>query len=272
MDTKPQHELPEVLVEDAERKWDAFKSSATENHIKLLRDHQLLPPLKRVFALSDFVAEACIRSPDMLQDLISSGDLQKSYLPNTCSDYLRAALCGTTAEDALCRILRHIRRREFVRIAWRDLCGWADLAETISDLSAFADACLDQCLDLLYQWQCQQYGVPSGPNGSDQKLVILALGKLGSRELNFSSDVDLVFAHPQNGATRGAEKSLPNDDFFARLCRRLIKVIGQQTADGFVFRVDLRLRPFGENGPLTMSFDAMERYFQEQGREWERYA
>jgi glutamate-ammonia-ligase adenylyltransferase len=100
----------------------------------------------------------------------------------------------------------------------------------------------------------------------------LGLGKLGARELNFSSDVDLIFAYPQTGSTSGNEQSTGNEDFFTRLSRRLIKVIGQPTADGFVFRVDARLRPFGESGPLTMDFDAMEQYYQQQGREWERYA
>jgi len=100
----------------------------------------------------------------------------------------------------------------------------------------------------------------------------LGLGKLGARELNFSSDVDLIFAYPKGGQTHGTKHTTGNEDFFSRLCRRLIKVIGQPTADGFVFRVDARLRPFGESGPLTMDFDTMEQYYQQQGREWERYA
>ncbi len=139
-------------------------------------------------------------------------------------------------------------------------------------LSAFADVCLEQTLRILYQWQCDKFGVPTAEDGSEQQLVILGLGKLGARELNFSSDVDLIFTYPRGGRTRGAASSLSNDDFFSRLCRRLIKVIGQPTADGLVFRVDLRLRPFGESGPLAMDFNGMEQYYQEQGREWERYA
>ena len=159
-----------------------------------------------------------------------------------------------------------------IRIAWRDLAGWADLAETMSELSAFADTCLDQTLRILYQWQSDKHGVPMAADGSQRHLVVLGLGKLGARELNFSSDVDLIFAYPGSGQTRGAKNSLSNEDFFIRLCRSLIKVIGQLTADGFVFRVDLRLRPYGESGPLAMEFNAMEQYFQQQGREWERYA
>jgi glutamate-ammonia-ligase adenylyltransferase len=169
-------------------------------------------------------------------------------------------------------MLRVYRRREMVRIAWRDLAGWTDLAQTVADLSSLADACLEQAQRLLFQWQCEKYGTPAAADGSEQGLVILGLGKLGARELNFSSDVDLIFAYPGNGNTQGSPQSLSNEDFFIRLCRQLIKIIGTPTADGLVFRVDLRLRPFGESGPMTMSFDAMESYYQEQGREWERYA
>jgi glutamate-ammonia-ligase adenylyltransferase len=125
---------------------------------------------------------------------------------------------------------------------------------------------------MLYQWQCDQFGVPTAADGTAQRLVILGLGKLGARELNFSSDVDLIFTYPRGGRTRGVESSLTNDDFFSRLCRRLIKVIGHPTAEGLVFRVDLRLRPFGESGPLVMDFGGLEQYYQLQGREWERYA
>ena len=122
-----------------------------------------------------------------------------------------------SATDALIRILRNYRRKAMVRIAWRDLRGSADLTQTVAELSALADTCLEQTLNLLYQWQCESLGVPRSADGSRQNLVIIGVGKLGARELNFSSDVDLIFAYPQDGETRGAEKSLSNADFFTRL-------------------------------------------------------
>jgi glutamate-ammonia-ligase adenylyltransferase len=115
-------------------------------------------------------------------------------------------------------------------------------------------------------------GVPTAEDGARQRLVVLGLGKLGARELNFSSDVDLIFTYPKAGQTRGTAHSVSNEDFFARLCRQLIKAISQATPEGFVFRTDIRLRPYGENGPLVMHFDALENYYEQQGREWERYA
>jgi glutamate-ammonia-ligase adenylyltransferase len=146
------------------------------------------------------------------------------------------------------------------------------LAETMADLSGFADACIDCCLSVLYELQCCVDGIPRTKNGSRQHLTIFGLGKLGGKELNFSSDVDLIFSYPEAGKTDHPEKPVTNDSFFVRLCRNLIKTLSEITPDGQVFRVDMRLRPDGENGPLVMSFENTEEYYQLHGREWERYA
>ena len=263
----------EKLIEDeANDKWLAYQKAVDAAAIPPVTDPEILKSLKQVFAFSDFLAAGCTRDPAMAVDLIDSGDISRRYPGNEYDLKLKSVSSAATDEETLTRLLRRCRRREMVRIAWRDLSGWADLAETVSDLSAFADACLEHALNTLYEWQCHHLGTPTAADGSKQHLVILGLGKLGARELNFSSDVDLIFAYPKAGDTCGAKESLANDEFFSRLCRRLIKVIGQPTADGFVFRVDARLRPFGESGPLVMDFEAMEQYYQQQGREWERYA
>ena len=115
-------------------------------------------------------------------------------------------------------------------------------------------------------------GNPCNPQGVPQPLLILGMGKLGGGELNFSSDIDLIFARPEHGETRGGRRELDNAQFFTRLGQRLIKALDQPTMDGFVYRVDMRLRPFGDSGPLVLSFAALEDYYQEQGRDWERYA
>jgi glutamate-ammonia-ligase adenylyltransferase len=174
-------------------------------------------------------------------------------------------------EKLLAQRLRQFRRFQIVRIIWRDIAGWAPLAETLEDLSALADACIGQALDLLYQWTCRELGVPRNKMGERQSLVVLGMGKLGARELNLSSDIDLIFAFPETGQT-DAGRTQSNEQFFVRLCQRLIQALDSVTADGFVFRVDARLRPFGNAGPLAMNFDAMESYYASQAREWERYA
>ncbi len=223
--------------------------------------------LRRVLAASDFVNRSCLADPALLSDLLETGDLASAYGPEGHGRRLSGLLKSVAAEGGLCSALRRFRRREMVRIAWRDLTGAADLEETMADLTAAAEAVLEAALDLLYRWQCEKMGAACDKKGRPQRLVVLAMGKLGAGELNFSSDIDLIFAYPE-AAGAGAT----SDEWFARLCRSLIRVVGQTTAEGFAFRVDTRLRPDGENGPLVMSFDNMESYYQAHGREWERYA
>ena len=266
------NDLPQALIEEAQTRRQVLERAAAAAGIKPWRDSGITRSMARVMAFSHFVSIGCTRDPAMLDDLIASGDLQRRYRRQDYEHRLDEELDGVADEASLGVRLRRLRRREMVRIAWRDLAGWADLAETVSDLSAFADSCLDRTIEILYRWQCHQYGVPVASDGTPQQLVVLALGKLGARELNFSSDIDLIFAYPRAGKTCGTGAVVSNADFFVRLCRRLIRVIGQVTQNGFVFRVDARLRPFGESGPLAMDFEAMEHYYLEQGREWERYA
>jgi glutamate-ammonia-ligase adenylyltransferase len=264
--------LPKPLAQDSQSRRQAFQTAAEAAGISPFTNPEILKNIETVFALSEFVSASCTCEPALLADLVQSGELSTGIRPEGYQRKFKELTAGANDEQALMRLLRRCRRRELVRIAWRDLTGRADLAQTMKELSAFADACLEQTLNILYQWQCASLGTPTAADGTKMHLVVLGLGKLGARELNFSSDVDLIFAYPKPGQTRGTGSSVSNEDFFSRLCRRLIKVLGRPTADGFVFRMDLRLRPFGESGPLAMDFNAMEHYYQEQGREWERYA
>ncbi len=270
----PDH-LPDILSSAAETAWDGFQHAAQIQGIELWRDPELTGAVKKVFAFSRFVSGNCIRLPAILTDLVESGDLYKKYVSNDYNHKLKNSLfhlSGSRDEAQLLAVLRKTRRREMIRIAFRDLSGMADLDETMADLSAFADACLSNTLDVLYDNQCLTHGIPRDKKGEQQLPVVVAMGKLGAKELNFSSDIDLIFAYPVQGQTTGGETSVSNEEFFTRLCRRLIHVIGGTTEDGIVFRVDMRLRPYGESGAIIMNFEAMEDYYQIQGREWERYA
>jgi len=241
-------------------------------NMAILKDSKFFKELKQVFTFSDFVAASCTRNPEVLAGLIESGDIHRRYSPDSYSEQLKKSIAGITELQVLEKALRLFRTREMVRIAWRDLTDLADLDETMFDLSALADACIHHSLSILYDRQCTEFGIPTGSDHLPLRLIVIGMGKLGGHELNFSSDVDLVFAFAENGETKQGAKSISHEEFFLRLCRQLIRIIGGATEDGFVFRVDTRLRPFGENGPLCMSFDAMEQYYQRQGREWERYA
>ncbi len=265
-------------------KWDAMVDAAGRKGVRLPENQAALcAVLKDTFLFSDFLARKSIRNPEVLTDLLDSGDLLRSYDKGAYPKKIarQAAFCEDI--DKLARVLRQIRTREMMRIAFRDLAGYAALRETTHDLSTFADACLDAALAATYQQMIADYGKPVSSAGAPQHLVVIGFGKLGGRELNFSSDIDLMFAFPASGVTRalggkagpgktGPGKPIDCEEFFTRLCHRLIDVIGKNMTEGIVFRVDARLRPYGDAGPVVMSFDAMEHYYQEQGREWERYA
>lgn len=262
--------LPPPLRTAVERYWGDFAPQLPA----LLAgggDRAWLESLPRVWAGSEFVARACLAHPDMLQELISSGDLARAYEAGELRARLGAELAAVTDEPALRRALRRLRQRELVRIAWRDLAGWADLGEVMATLSDLADGCVEQAQRKLYGWAVVRSGEPRGESGQAAQFVVLALGKLGGRELNFSSDIDLIFAYTQDGQT-DHRRPLSNHEFFNALGRALIQVLSDASEDGFVFRVDMRLRPNGASGPLAMSFDALENYYQTHGRVWERYA
>lgn len=269
---KTQKYFKVALQRDYENKYKEFQLVCEERKLTFPDDSEFLIQLKEVFAYSDFFAENAIKEPRLLKDLIKKGDLENQYGQKEYVKQLRILLEEVDSKTTLSLILRRFRLRQMMRIAWRDLAGCAGLAETMEDLTNLADACLQQALGLLYLWQCSLYGQPVLGDGSPQSLIIIGMGKLGARELNFSSDIDLIFAFPEAGETMGRSRSVTNEDFFVRLGRQLVDVIGAKTDAGLVFRVDLRLRPYGENGPLVMSFNAMEDYYQTQGRDWERYA
>jgi glutamate-ammonia-ligase adenylyltransferase len=179
----------------------------------------------------------------------------------------RAALPDAPDFEAL----RRFRRDESLRLAWRDALGLDAVETTLAQLSELAEVCLDVAIDWLVPALAARHGLPRDRRGRAQRLAVLGLGKLGGHELNFSSDIDLIYAYPEAGESDGA-RPLANEDWFARLGQQLARQLGEVTASGFVHRVDLRLRPFGQSGRIAASFAAAEQYYQREGRDWERYA
>ncbi len=232
--------------------------------------------LKLLWSCSDFVAEQAAADPRSFQQLVESGDLQRSYDDNDYMQRLQARieqLPGTCCEEQLSRELRLFRRREMMRIIWRDYSRQAPMLETTRDATLLAEACINTALQYLQPVIREELGTPIGrASGTEQQLLVIAMGKMGAYELNISSDIDLIFAYPESGETQGGRRSVSNQEFFVRLGQKLIAALDRQTADGFVFRVDMRLRPYGQSGALVLNFDALEEYYLSQGRDWERYA
>ena len=249
-------------------------SSSLQQHwqtvIERLPELTLSPQAQSVLTFSDFVCDSLIAHPDWLTALEREpvrADEWQGY-----ADLLQTTLAGVQDEAGLMRELRLFRRRIMVRIAWAQALSQVSDEDILQQLSVLAETLIVAARDWLYDACCREWGTPCSQDGQPQPMLILGMGKLGGGELNFSSDIDLIFAWPENGVTRGGRRELDNAQFFTRLGQRLIKVLDQPTQDGFVYRVDMRLRPFGDSGPLVLSFAALEDYYQEQGRDWERYA
>jgi glutamate-ammonia-ligase adenylyltransferase len=223
--------------------------------------------LTRLVACSEFGAAVVLRNWGWFIENVASvgatGD------PDEVS--LDAIAHGDADLDEFKMQLRRIRNRKLLRIIWREIFGLADLDETLEQLSGLADSMLNVATRYAERVLEPRYGHVRGSAGQKVPLVILGMGKLGGRELNFSSDIDLIFLFAEDGETDGA-RTISAQEYFGRLSRLLISLIEEPTADGFVFRIDIRLRPFGESGPLVVSFAALESYLLQHGRDWERYA
>lgn len=257
------HPFPELL------------HSQRERVIARLADHgsELLPLSDEeaiVLSFSDFVLKQVLAHSRFLQQIREQRPSPSEW--QYYEQWLGKDLESVVDEDHLMRVLRTFRHQMLVRAAWMQALKISSEKETLQQLSHLAETVIVAARDWLYQQYSQSWGTPCDSEGNPQPLLVLGMGKLGGGELNFSSDIDLIFAYPENGVTRGGRKELDNAQFFTRLGQKLIRVLDQVTVEGFVYRVDMRLRPFGDSGPLVFSFSALEDYYQEQGRDWERYA
>jgi glutamate-ammonia-ligase adenylyltransferase len=224
-----------------------------------LDDAAVAARVARVAVASDFAIATFVRQPGCLAALLSDGAAPPPPV-------LEA---GNRAEWGA--LLRRHRAAASARLAWRDVLGLDDVDATLAGSTALADDCLRIALDALHAEFAERHGHVRGRDGAPQRLVVFALGKLGGGELNFSSDVDLVYGYEEDGESDGP-RPLAAEQYYGRLGQQLAKLLDEVTAEGFSHRVDLRLRPFGNAGRVAWSFAAMELYYQREGRDWERYA
>ncbi|NUF26682.1 glutamate-ammonia-ligase adenylyltransferase [Gilliamella bombicola] len=223
-----------------------------------------------VLVQSDFLVDAFNRFPNWFADIVQNPPQADERL--FYQSWLDAQLADVTDEAIFMKKLRLFRHFMLVRLAWSQLARISNDEQILLQLTELAEVLIVTARNWLYELSCKEWGTPCNAQGQAQPLLILGMGKLGGGELNFSSDIDLIFTYPEHGQTQGGRRELDNAVFFTRLGQRLIKSLDQITEDGFVYRVDMRLRPLGDGGPLVLSFSAMEDYYQEQGRDWERYA
>lgn len=259
------------------------QKSTFENFLQIIRGTKLeviaepsdnvhLQQWLKLMLCSDFVTRQFSRHKEAIAEQWLAGDFARAMQKNEMAEKLAVCLHGVDTESQLLQELRNFRNQQMVRISYRDVNGLADLGEVLSELTALADCTIRQALQWLDKAQQKEFGAALDSQGKPMPLIIIGMGKLGAYELNFSSDVDLVFAFAEHGETVNGPRSISHNEYFIKLGQRLIKALDQKTADGFVFRVDMRLRPFGQSGPLVVSYNALEEYYATHGREWERYA
>ncbi|MEO6927214.1 MAG: bifunctional [glutamate--ammonia ligase]-adenylyl-L-tyrosine phosphorylase/[glutamate--ammonia-ligase] adenylyltransferase [Rhodanobacter sp.] len=222
--------------------------------------------IRRTLLASDFAFEVWCRQPQLL----APAGLER--LRSSADAGARVDALKLPGDEPGCMAaLRRFRHAEALRLVFRDVNALDELPETLSATSVLYESLLARALDWATDAMVARYGHSRGPDGAPQRLLVVGFGKLGGGELNFSSDIDLVFAYPQGGQSDGA-KVLDNSEYFVRLGRQLVRLLNEPTMDGICARVDMRLRPFGKSGRLALSFAAMEQYYQSEGRDWERYA
>ena len=260
--------VPEILHEPLRRWWERAGAQPALLDMYAAMPKGARAEMPRIAACSEFVAAALIQDPQALEWFGRHDEPAAARV--ACAEYASRVASAPTPADAQ-RILREWRRREMLRIAWRDIAGRAQVAETLRAVSDLADACIRAASSAARSHQHAIFGTPRDARGAEVPLIVLGMGKLGGCELNFSSDIDLVFLFSQAGQTDG-EHGIENEEYFVRLGRELIRLLDLRNEDGFVFRVDMRLRPFGESGPLVVSLASLEDYLQQHGRDWERYA
>ncbi len=231
---------------------------------------ELTDSARWVIGMSDFVAKVAQSQKDWFISAINDKSLDQHPADWGLSEEVSQLLTGVEDMDDLKQIMRKLRDRRQCWAIWRHILGLASFEETTTSTTAMAEILIDAALGVVEKRERKRQGVPIGEkSGEEQRMVVFGLGKLGGQELNLSSDVDLIFAFSEPGKTSSGQDS---QNFFIRVGQRLIDALHTVTRDGFVFRVDMRLRAYGTSGALAMHFPAMRRYLETEGRDWERYA
>ena len=262
-------QLPPALEQDGQNLLERIRARASEEDMALFLAR---PDFMYVLSLSEFVGKTIAQYPHECAEIIRAGALDSPYFTLDATNVINERIVANLPDPELKKRLRILRRTYMVPIAWRDLTGRSDIEEVFVSLSNLAEAIVERTVTIVRQSLQPVFGNAMTHSGEEMPLLILGMGKLGGGELNFSSDIDLMCCYPYDGTTVGGSRAVSHQEYFAKVVQRLSNLLAETTVDGFCYRIDLRLRPFGDAGPLVSSFDALSVYYETQGRTWERYA
>jgi len=261
---------PDMALNNLERYASAVDRTV---FFRTLTDHPgAIPLLARLGGASQFLTDALRRRPNSLAWLLEPRTM-RVWLPDDLAADLGQSLQAFSGREARANALRRFKYRQVLRIGARDLLGDADLSVTTDELAHLADVCLGEALRMADAEARARLGAPLDADGQETGLAVIGMGKLGGEELNYSSDIDLMFVYGADGETAGGpEGRVSNGEYFARVCRDVVSIIESVTDEGYVFRVDLRLRPEGRSGAVAHSLAAYRAYHRERAELWERQA
>lgn len=261
--------LPEILQKEGDNQYERLKKHLPE---EIFAKFAARSEFLYVLALSDFVANTLFSYPKECCELLDKGAFDKPCFEDDLKVVTDSYIVTGLSDFEFKKRLRILRRTRAMVIAWRDLTGMASIEEVMGALSTLAEHIVLRTIEVVRSSFKRAYGDALCKDGSQMPLLTYGMGKLGGVELNFSSDIDLIFAYPEEGETTGGPRSLSFREFFTRIVQRSANFLSDITVDSFCYRIDLRLRPFGDAGPMVSTFDGMATYYETQGRTWERYA
>ncbi len=264
-------ELPAELRGIATLWMERFHEQDATAEDRLPEHDRDLDILLRLVATSDFAARVLLRDWHWFQTVLTGGEFYCRPRANTIRQFVDDLKAVAADESVIKSRMRQFRNRQLIHILWRSLDGSGNLQESLASLSQLADGLIEAAVDCSGELLAARFGEARNAVGREIPMVVVAMGKLGGHELNFSSDIDLIFLYREEGVTNGP-RTLSAHEYFTRLTRKTVSLLDEVTADGFVYRVDTRLRPFGDSGPPVTSFASLESYLVQHGRGWERYA
>jgi len=266
---------PDSALNDWERLVAALRDRRSHFE-KLLKSPETLDVLLNITGASQYLAEILIRRPQLFHETIENDKWRAPLDDEALRSDLAAQLAEGSDYDAKLAILRDFKQRHMLGVGARDICGSADLEQTLKEMTSLADACVQAALEIAETEVQKRYGAPTaaGDTATRASIVVIAFGKLGGRELNYSSDIDLMFIFSHEGETlpKDGGESVSNQEYFAKVAEKCIDLLARHTELGHLFRVDMRLRPQGSKGPLVSSLDAHLYYYESFGEVWERQA
>ncbi len=259
---------PDMALNNFERFFNASRSRLSTAAL-FERDQSALPTLLRILATSQYLSDTLTTDPEAY-DLLRMTQGQPVARKILVAE-IAAEIESLSDVSHVLTALRRYKRRETLRIAYGDIIGEQSLEIVTRQISYLADAIVDSALRFAHRRLEERFGKPRDSHGNVSRFVVLALGKLGGTELNYSSDIDLICLFETDGRTDG-KRPCTNQEFFERLVQELVRTLTESTELGVAYRVDLRLRPEGSRGPLAISIDAAHTYYDNKGRTWERQA